>query len=315
MDSAALVTALRDVIAADRVRAQVALAPLTTLRVGGPAAALVRVEEHRDLVGIAHVTRDLGVPWVVIGKGSNMLVADAGWPGVAIVLGRDLRGVGVDGTAVVAGAAEPMPALSVKVARHGLAGLAFGVAIPGTVGGAVRMNAGAHGGETRQIIAWADVARMADGGAVERWDIERLGFSYRHSALAPDAIVLRARFDLRRADAARIADDMAQMRRWRREHQPINEPSCGSVFRNPPNDSAGRLVEAAGLKGFGIGGAQVSMRHANFITVRPGASASDVYAIVRTAQHRVREAFGVDLQTEVVLAGFDERDLPAEVTT
>lgn len=303
----ALVAALCEEIAPARVSADAGLSAYTTLRVGGPAAALVRAETTADLQAIARVTRALSVPWLVIGKGSNLLIADGGWPGVAVVLGRGFRGVEISGTRVLAGAAEPMPALSGRVAREGLGLLAFGIAIPGTLGGAVRMNAGAHGGEIRDVLEWADVARMDADAAVERWDVRRLGFSYRHSKLAPDAIVIRAQLRLEAIDAEQVSADMAEMRRWRREHQPINEPSCGSVFANPPGDSAGRLIEAAGLKGLQVGGAQVSPRHANFITVRPGAQAADVYEIIRTAQRRVREVHGVTLRTEVVLAGFERR--------
>jgi UDP-N-acetylmuramate dehydrogenase len=308
VDSTVLVAALREAIEPARVTADADLSAFTTLRVGGPAVALVRAETTADLRAVALVTRTLDTPWLVIGKGSNLLIADEGWPGVAVVLGRGFRGVEIVGHAVLAGAAEPMPALSRRVAHDGLGGLAFGVAIPGTVGGAVRMNAGAHGGEICDVLEWADVARMDAAAAIERWDVQRLGFSYRHSELASDAIVVRAQLRLEAMDADRIAADMAEMRRWRREHQPINEPSCGSVFANPPGDSAGRLIEAAGLKGLQIGGAQVSRRHANFITVRPGAQAADVHEIIRTAQRRVWEMAGVALRTEVVLAGFDLHD-------
>ena len=282
MDSSRLVSALREAIDASRVQAGAELSAFTTLRVGGPAAALVRAESPQDLEAVARVARAVGCAWLVIGKGSNLLVADEGWPGIAVVLGRGFRGVDIDGAQVRAGAAEPMPVLAQHVARHGLGGLAFGVAIPGTVGGAVRMNAGAHGGE-----------------------------------LAADAIVTRVQVRLRPADAGTVAADMAEMRQWRRDHQPINQPSCGSVFRNPPGDSAGRLIEAAGLKDLRIGGAQISRRHANFITASRDARAADVYQIIRTAQRRVRETAGVQLQTEVVLAGFpslvNERSGSAEV--
>lgn len=315
MDNTPLVTALREAIEPSRVSAAADLSAYTTLRVGGPAAALVQAETPADLMAIARVSHALDRPWLVIGKGSNLLVADDGWPGIVIVLGRGFRGVDIDEERVVAGAAEPMPALSQRVARHGLGGFAFGVAIPGTVGGAVRMNAGAHGREIRDVLEWAEVARMTADAAIERWDVGRLGFSYRYSDLAPDAIVIRAQLRLGMADADRIAADMAEMRRWRRAHQPINEPSCGSVFRNPPGDSAGRLIEAAGLKGLRVGGAQVSRRHANFITVRPGTRAKDVHAIIRQAQRRVREMAGVDLRTEVVLAGFDLEDVPSSEVT
>jgi UDP-N-acetylmuramate dehydrogenase len=304
VDSSGLVAALREALDVSRVQADVQLSAFTTLRVGGPAAALAHAEQPRDLEAIAKIAHEFACGWLVIGKGSNLLIADTGWPGIAVVLGRGFRGVEVDGAQVRAGAAEPMPALAQHVAREGLAGLAFGVAIPGTVGGAVRMNAGAHGGELAQVLQWAEVARMSADGALERWDRERLGFGYRHSELGADAIVTRVQLRLRPADAATIAAAMADMRQWRREHQPINEPSCGSVFRNPPGDSAGRLIEAAGLKGLRIGGAQISRRHANFITAGRDARAHDVYRLIRTAQHRVLQTAGVELETEVVLAGF-----------
>jgi UDP-N-acetylmuramate dehydrogenase len=299
------VNALRGRIDATRVTADARLAGYTTMRIGGPARALVRAEHVDDLVAVAAVCGRLDVPWMVIGRGSNLLVADGGWPGVAIVLGRGFRGVTVEGPVVRAGAAEPMPALARSVARGGLAGLAFGVAIPGTVGGAVRMNAGAHGREMRDVLVWADVVRMGDGTS-ERWPAERLGLSYRHSELARDAIVTGVELRLEPADAREVAADMAEMRQWRRDNQPINEPSCGSVFRNPEGHSAGQLIEAAGLKGHRAGGAQISTRHANFITVRPEACAADVHELIRTARQAVLEHSGVRLDTEVVLAGFDD---------
>lgn len=298
--------ALRAVLDTARVLDDTDLSAYTTMRVGGPAAALVRPDTVDELRAVAEVAASNGVPWMVIGRGSNLLVADSGWPGIAVVLGRGFRGVHVDGTVVHAGAAEPMPALARAVARHGLGGLAFGVAIPGTVGGAVRMNAGAHGGELRDVLVWAEVARMGAGGALERWTAQRLGFSYRHSDLAADAIVTRVEVALEHTDADQLAADMAEMRQWRRDNQPINEPSCGSVFRNPAGKSAGRLIEEADCKGLRVGGAQVSRRHANFITVTPDARASDVHEIIRTVQRCVFDTTGISLRTEVVLAGFDD---------
>ena len=166
-----VLAALRAAIDPARVHAHVELAGHTTMRVGGPALAFVAAESTDELAAIAEVARAHRAPWLVIGRGSNLLIADDGWPGIAIVLGRGFRGVEVDGEVVRAGAAEPMPALARTVARHGLAGLAYGIAIPGTVGGAVRMNAGAHGGETRDVLRWADVARMGALGALERWTV------------------------------------------------------------------------------------------------------------------------------------------------
>ncbi|MGH3665087.1 MAG: UDP-N-acetylmuramate dehydrogenase [Egibacteraceae bacterium] len=311
----ALVDALRAHVSGS-VLADASLAGHTTLKVGGPAAALVRAETPDDLAAVARVCGAHDRPWLVIGRGSNLLVADGGWPGVAVTLGRGFRGVAVDESAataaegeavgVVAGAAEPMPVLAKTVARHHLGGLAFGVAIPGSLGGAVRMNAGAHGHELREVLEWAQVARLERHGALERLHADDLAMSYRHTALAADAVVVRARLRLYRADAVTLDADMAEMRRWRRAHQPINQPSCGSVFRNPPGDSAGRLIQAAGMKGHRVGGAQVSPVHANFITVESSARAGDVHAVIRNVQETVRAREGVALQTEVILAGFDE---------
>lgn len=290
------------------VEADASLRTHTTLKVGGPAAALVTAESLEGLVEIAHVCAARDTPVLFLGKGSNLLVADAGFPGVVLTLGRAFRGVEIQGDAVVAGAAEPMPILARAVAHAGLGGLAFGVAIPGTLGGAVRMNAGAHGGELRDVLEWAEVVRFAVHGRVQRMAADELAMTYRHSELPPDAVVVRAGLRLRRTDADELASQMAEMKQWRREHQPINEPSCGSVFRNPPGDSAGRLIEAAGMKGHRVGGAVISTRHANFITTEPGARAADVWQVIQDARAAVRDASGVDLRTEVVPVGFGMDD-------
>ena len=288
------------------VETNVPLARHTTLGVGGPAAALVVAESACDLEAVSRIGTETGVDWLVVGRGSNLLVADAGWPGIAVVLGRAFRGAQVIDEAVVAGAAEPMPGLAWVVARHGLGGLSFGVAIPGTLGGAVRMNAGAHGGQMRDVLEWAEVIRLDRGGARERWHADDLAMAYRHTSLPQDAIVMRACLRLRRTDAPTLAAQMRDMQRWRREHQPLGQRSCGSVFRNPVGDSAGRLIEAAGLKGQRIGGAQISPLHANFITVTAPATAADVHRLIRMAQERVVAVHGVALATEVVMVGFDE---------
>jgi UDP-N-acetylmuramate dehydrogenase len=289
-----------------RVTAGEPLGPLTTLKVGGPAAALVRAESPADLVAVAEVCGQTGRPWLIVGRGSNLLIADRGWPGVAVTLGRGFRGVTVSGAVVEAGAAEPMPILANAVARRRLGGLAFGVAIPGSLGGAVRMNAGAMGHELREVLLDAEVARLADGGRLERLGVAELGMAYRHTALPADAVVVRARLGLRHAEPAALAEEMAAFKRWRREHQPVNEPSCGSVFVNPPGDSAGRLIDSAGLKGHRVGGAAVSAKHANFITVSPGATAGDVAAVIADVRRVVAARHGVELKPEVVLAGFEE---------
>ena len=289
------------------------LAGYTTLKVGGPAAALVRAESVEDLAAIAKICVEFDAPWLIVGRGSNLLVADEGWPGVAVTLGRGFRGARIDGEPaggvgvaadVVAGAAEPMPVLANTVAGWGLGGLEFGVAIPGSLGGAVRMNAGAHGAQMRDVLVEADVVRLSDGRR-ETVSADALEMSYRHTSLPDDAVVVAARLRLHRAVESELAASMAQMRQWRRDHQPINVPSCGSVFRNPKGDSAGRLIEAADMKGYRIGGAQVSEVHANFITVAPGSRAADVHAVILAVTEAVHREHGIQLQTEVVLVGFD----------
>ncbi|CAN5231890.1 UDP-N-acetylmuramate dehydrogenase [soil metagenome] len=297
---------------AGTVSADEPLAAHTTMRVGGPAKAYLRAEDRADVAAAGRLCARHEAPWLILGRGSNLLVADSGWPGVVVALGRRFRGVQVDGEGVVAGAAEPMPVLANALARHRLGGLAFGVAIPGTLGGAVRMNAGAHGHELREVLEWAEVARLDREGAVERLTAADLRMAYRHTALPSDAVVLRARLRLRHADAETLAGQMAEMRRWRREHQPINEPSCGSVFRNPEGDSAGRLIEAAGMRGHRVGGARISEKHANFITCAPGTTARDVHRVIRDVQAEVAARHGVELRTEVVLAGFAGTGEPAD---
>lgn len=305
----ALLDALREAVG-DRVVADAPLAGRTTLKVGGPAAALVRADAADDLVSVARVTARLGCAWLILGRGSNLLVSDQGFAGVVVELGRSFRGVEVTGDMAVAGGAERMPALAHAVAGQGLGGLAFGVAIPGTVGGAVRMNAGAHGHETSDVLAWADVVRLARDGCVQRLPAAALGMGYRHTALPLDAVVVRAAFDLQRVDDAQVAREMDEMKRWRREHQPLGERSCGSVFRNPPGDSAGRLIDCAGLKGYSVGGAQVSPKHANFITVTGDGTAADVHAVIRHVQREVARIHDVDLVPEVVMVGFEDDDGP-----
>lgn len=303
-----LVTLLRERISGD-VLPDEPLAAHTTIKVGGPASALVRAETPTDLVAVAEICEQLGRPYLIVGRGSNLVVADRGWSGVAITLGRGFRGFTVDGPSVIAGGAELMPALAAKAAQGGLAGLTFGVAIPGSLGGAVRMNAGAHGSEMADVVAWAEVVRLAAEGRVERFTAADLGMRYRHTDLPGDAVVVRAGLRLEPSDQENLREEMSEMKAWRRAHQPIKSPSCGSVFTNPQGDSAGRLIEAAGMKGYTVGGAHVSTVHANFITAEPGATAADVYAVLSAVRAAVAEREGVALRTEVVLVGFqDDQD-------
>jgi len=297
-----LVTALRDA-GLDDVVSDAPAGPLTTLRVGGPLHALVTVNRPEELEVVGRVATTRGADVIVVGRGSNLLVADTGFPGIALRLGHGFRQVHIDGRVVEAGAAAALPTVARLVAETGLVGLAWMAAVPGSVGGAVRMNAGAHGGETRDLLREATVTRL--GERPRRWTPAELDFGYRHSALTASDVVLDATFELESGDVEQIRRDMDEIRTWRREHQPLNEPNCGSVFTNPPNDSAGRLVEMAGCKGLRVGGAMVSQRHANFIVTRPGATADDVSQLIEQVTEAVVRTHGVRLATEVVRVGWE----------
>ena len=275
----------------DRVRVGFPMAPLTTFRIGGPASLFVEAGTDADLDAASRAVRETAIPVVVIGKGSNVLVADDGWPGLVLRLGRPFRWVARDDERLHAGAATPLPALAGEALRHGLDGLSFGVAIPASLGGAVRMNAGAHDAEVGDVVIEVEVLRLGSG---ERTVISHdgAGFAYRSTALPDDGVVTAARIGLHRDDPARIRAHMDEARAWRRATQPLAEPNCGSVFTNPPGDHAGRLIEEAGLKGFAIGGASVSTTHANFIVASPGARASDVVALIDAVRDRVEAVSG-----------------------
>jgi UDP-N-acetylmuramate dehydrogenase len=285
------------------------VADLTTYRLGGPIAVVARVGGEAALAAVADVLATSPVPVLVIGRGSNLLVADAGFAGLGIVLEGELETVAVDAAAgtVLAGGAVPLPVLARRTAAAGLGGLEFFVGIPGSVGGAVRMNAGGHGRETRDVLARAwvlDLAAGADARAVARTPTE-LDLSYRHSNVGASEVVVRAELRGEADDPDRCAARIDDVVRWRREHQP-GGANAGSVFRNPPGDSAGRLIDATGLKGLAVGGAMVSDKHANFFQAGPEATAADVRALVREVQARVADATGVCLEPELRMIGFDE---------
>ena len=310
MSVAAAVAELEAVLGG-AVRRDVAVAEHTTYRLGGPAAAAVQVDDLDAVRAVARVVAREQPPVLVVGRGSNLLVADRGFPGLVLVLGREFERVDLETvdlgtpTSVRAGAAVALPVLARRSAAAGLTGLEFFVGIPGSVGGAVRMNAGGHGRETRDVLRRAWVLDLADGGDAQPRPREAaaLDFGYRSSALAPYEIVTAAEWSVAGAPAgeceARVADIVA----WRRAHQP-GGANAGSVFRNPDGDSAGRLVEDAGCKGLRVGGAVVSDKHANFFQAEPGATADDVAQLVREVRRRVHEASGVDLTPELLMVGF-----------
>jgi UDP-N-acetylmuramate dehydrogenase len=285
-----------------RCKTNVALAPLTTFRVGGPAALFLEPQNDADLDAASAAIAESGIPFVVLGKGSNALVSDAGFDGLVLRLGRGYRWAAHDGEHLRAGGAMPLPALAGVALRLALSGLEFGVAIPASLGGAVRMNAGAHGAEIGDVVVSIDVYRLGRARR-EAVDAADAGFAYRRSALPADAVVVGATASLVASAPAEIRERMEEVRDWRRRTQPLAEANCGSVFTNPPGDHAARLIEDAGLKGTSVGGARVSEKHANFIVADDGARAADVWALIQLVRRRVESDTEVALEPEVRLVG------------
>ncbi len=291
----------------DRVRTDFPMGPLTTFRIGGRAALYLEPESEGDLAAASAAVRETRIELLVVGKGSNILVSDAGFPGLVLRLGRGFRWTARDGERITAGAAMPLPALAGVALSHALGGLEFGVAIPASLGGALRMNAGAHGYSMSEIVEWVDVYALGRGEHV-RVPASRAGFRYRESAFPEGSAIVGAGLRLVSADPSSIRARMDEAREWRRRTQPLAEPNCGSVFRNPEGDHAARLIEAAGLKGVAVGGASVSTKHANFIVASEAARAADVVALIRRIQDVVAARYDVHLDPEVHLVGeFDQR--------
>jgi UDP-N-acetylmuramate dehydrogenase len=290
----------------DRVRTSFSMAPITSFRIGGPAAIYLEPESESDLAAAADALAGTDVPYVVIGKGSNVLVSDRGFPGLVLQLGRGYRWAARDGDRLTAGGAMPLPAFAGVALRHSLAGLAFGVAIPASVGGAVKMNAGAHGAEMADVVVDVEVFGLGRS-RTERIPAVDAGFAYRRSSLPADAVVTGVTVALRPGDARTIRADMDEARSWRRRTQPLAEPNCGSVFKNPPGEHAAKLIDEAGLKGTQVGGAHVSMKHANFIVAGPGALADDVWELIHLVAREVEARTGVVLEPEVQLIGEFDR--------
>lgn len=301
-DPAALDVAAR--LLGDRARRDVPLGPLTTYRVGGPAALFVAAASADDLVAVAAAVAATGVPTLVVGKGSNLLVADAGFPGVAVTLGEGFARVAVAGTVVSAGGAASLPVVARQSVRAGLTGFEWAVGVPGSIGGAVRMNAGGHGSDMAATLTHVRLVDLTTGRD-ERVAAADLDLAYRHSNVGPAQVVVEAALGLAAGDREVGEKAISEIVAWRRAHQPGGQ-NAGSVFTNPPGDSAGRLIDAAGCKGLRVGSAEVSTKHANFFQADAGGSADDVVALMREVRRRVLDRTGVDLRAETRLVGFDD---------
>ncbi|CAN5490342.1 UDP-N-acetylmuramate dehydrogenase [soil metagenome] len=287
------------------------LASYTTYRVGGNAAVFVMPRNDDDLRLLAEVVRDTGLPTLVVGRGSNLLIADAGFPGIAISLSNMAEWVGFDDLVVTAGAAMALPVLARRCVAVGLVGFEWAVGVPGSVGGAVRMNAGGHGSDMAAALVGV---HLLDLRTTKRtWvPVEQLGLRFRGSNIADHQVVLDAQMQLQHGDVAAAEATLAEIVRWRREHQPGGQ-NAGSVFVNPiPGQlAAAVLIDKIGLRGFRVGGASVSEKHANFIQAGENCTAADVRAVMEHVRAEVLRTAGVALRTEVTLVGFD--DLPCEV--
>lgn len=282
------------------VRLNEPIAPYTSMKIGGPADAMVFPKSVSDLVDLmARLTR-YALPYFVLGGGSNLLVRDGGIGGV-VIHPKLLNRIGTESaTALTAEAGVSYPKLSLFAAEKGLSGLEFAVGIPGTVGGAVVMNAGIPGEETASVLS--GITLVDEAGKVQRLRKEQVAFGYRSAAL-PKGVVVSASFSLSPAPAAEIDEKIKRLLQRRRETQPLSFPNVGSVFKNPAGDFAGRLVEAAGLKGRRSGAAQISERHGNFIINRGEATAKEVLALIGEIRQKVQAEFGILLEPEVKVVG------------
>lgn len=320
------------VVLGDAARSNVPLGPLTTYGVGGSAALYVEVDDPSGPEGRAQLARvgeavaQTDVDVVVIGNGSNLLVADEGVAGIVVRLGAvaaaadiavaDAAGplpawpttaaVDADTVVVTAGGAALLPVVARRSVQAGLTGFEWAVGVPGSVGGAVRMNAGGHGSDMAATLVGVRVfdCRTGEDGEVP---VSALDLGYRRSSVAPAQVVTAAALGLHRGDAEAGRATLSEIVRWRRANQPGGH-NAGSVFTNPPDDSAGRLIDAAGCKGLRVGSAEVSPKHANFIQVDPGGRAADVRALMDTVRRRVQDAHGVTLHAETRLVGFRDTD-------
>lgn len=274
----------------------------TTWKIGGPADLFVVPDSLENLKKTMEIIRKAQLTWKVIGRGSNMLVLDHGIRGAVIKLGEAFEELRVEDERIRVGAGYSFIKLAVQVGRMGLTGMEFAGGIPGSVGGAIYMNAGALGSDVSKILEEAVI--LWENGEIERITGSEMEFSYRTSILQKrQGIVLEGVFSLRKGDRKEIAKLMAEHKERRMLTQPLQEPSAGSVFRNPPGDHAGRLIEACGLKGYRIGNAKVSERHANFIVNLGNATAKDVLQLIQFIQKEVYQRFQVELKTEVLVVG------------
>lgn len=295
-------TKLKHIIPEQRLMIDEPMARHTTFKIGGPADFLVMPASIAEVAEVLNLAREYNVPVATMGNGSNILVLDKGIRGIALKFGKDMGYIRHEGTTVIAGAGSMLASVSRYAADQKLCGMEFAVGIPGSVGGAVFMNAGAYEGEMSRIVS--AVACVCANGKIRRFGRDQSEFSYRHSIFQDNGCTIcEVELSLQEGNPAVIRAKMAEYINRRQTKQPVEMPSAGSTFKRPPGYYAGTLIDQAGLKGLTIGGAQVSTKHAGFIVNTGGATAQDVLDLIKEVQCRVRDEYGVDLQPEVRILG------------
>lgn len=286
-----------------KVKMDEPLALHTTIKIGGPADLFIEPDSIENLAKVMKFAADKQIPWTVIGRGSNLLVSDKGIRGVVIKLGKGMDHIEFKGTEIQVGGGYSFVVLATMASRNGLKGLEFAAGIPGSLGGAVYMNAGAHGSDISRILKKAHI--LFEDGSMEWLSNEEMEYSYRTSVLQNKrpGIVLEAVLELQEGNKDEIVRDIKEYKEYRRVTQPWSKPCCGSVFRNPLPDHAGKLIEDANLKGYKIGGAEISDMHGNFIVNTGGATAADVLGLIDYIKATILEQKGIHMQTEVEILG------------
>ena len=279
------------------------LSDLSTYRVGGPASLLIKVEDDSNFSTIVRGLVKYPLPVMVIGNGSNVLISDSGFDGLVLKLGDFFETIEIEDTNVIVGAAAKLPIVARETVKFGLTGFEWAVGVPGTIGGAVRMNAGGHGSEMASSLMDATILSLLDG-SLSKLSASELQLSYRDSCIKRTDLVVSITMQLERGNRDKSNELIKEIVKWRRDNQPGGQNS-GSVFTNPEGDSAGRLIEIAGLKGLRIGSARVSEKHANFIQVDEEGSAEDVRKLMSLVVEKVKEVHSVSLKPETILLGFD----------
>ena len=295
---------LEERLAPDSVCTDELMSRHTTFRIGGPASVFVTPKSEKDLVTAIEICRSQGAPYFILGNGSNLLVSDRGYDGVVVHIGAELRDISVEGTEITAKTGAMLSQVAHVALSHGLTGMEFAAGIPGSLGGACMMNAGAYGGEMSQILV--GVRALDDKGHIVELAADQLELGYRHSIMMEKQyVVLGARIHLEKGDPEKIQAQMDDLKEKRIAKQPLEYPSAGSTFKRPEGAFAGKLIMDAGLRGFRIGDAMVSEKHCGFVVNAGKATAEDVCGVISHVQQVVMEKYGKELEPEIRFLGFD----------